>query len=980
MRRRADVSCRSRGLRVPFPRRQRRDELAASSSDAHASSRSSSARSTRRRRGAARPSSSPERRASARPGSRPSSRRAPAPRGSRSCSGARSISSARSCRTSRSSRRCVRSESLRARPGSQLRVFEETLALLTERAAAAPVLFVLEDLHWADTSTLDLVVFLAHNLDERRLALLATYRADEPASAERVRRLADGVRRSGSALVLELGPLGRRGADGAARGPRRQAAARGGADGRDRRPLGGQPVLRRGAACRRRRSRAASSRAACARCCCGAWPGSTLGRRRLLRLAAAAGRDVGYPLLRALAALPEHELRESLRRAVEHGVLVADQATGSFRFRHALLAEAIYATILPGEREELHGAARRGARAQRGGRRGGARAALGGGGSQRRGAGRVGRGGARGGGRLRAREAWRTSSGRSRCGIRCPTHPSRWGSTSPSSAPGPRSSPARRATRRARWSSRGERSSSSARRPARARRSCTSASAATCSKAAAATLSSAASERALELVPAQPPSPQRAQALAGHCGRVAPRWLALRGVARDRRAGARARARGRRARRQRSGRSRCSAADLAYLGRGDEGLAQLGRPCELAEEIGDPLACSGVRLAHRRAHDARTAGRVGAARGGRARGDAPHGGHAPCWPRTGSRRCSRSGSGTRRTRPAPPRSAAITASYPHMLLMLRADLEVGRGQFDAARAHLEAARSTVRETAAWRPTTLRRRARPVGAPMDGRRRGHRDGPGPGAPADGEPRSASGSAPRDCARRRSWRRSRAPAATRTPSGDGLARADLLDGARAPRPRPRRSPRTPRAGARWPRPSTTRARRVARPDPWSGAAGGLGPTRATAARRLLPLAPGRGARRRRRAAPDATASLREAHAVAARIGAQPLLRELELLAERARLDLSPPDARPPENRTWSRLLGLTPREAEVLTLVARGLHQPRDRRRARDQRQDRQRPRLPHPAQARRAEPARSGRDRPPPRPATTARHSLTPRVR
>ena len=35
-------------------------------------------------------------------------------------------------------------------------------------------------------------------------------------------------------------------------------------------------------------------------------------------------------------------------------MLVADQATGSFRFRHALLAEAIYATLLPGEREELH--------------------------------------------------------------------------------------------------------------------------------------------------------------------------------------------------------------------------------------------------------------------------------------------------------------------------------------------------------------------------------------------------------------------------------------------------------------------------------------------------------------------------------------------------------------------------------------------------------------------------------------------------
>jgi tetratricopeptide (TPR) repeat protein len=35
-------------------------------------------------------------------------------------------------------------------------------------------------------------------------------------------------------------------------------------------------------------------------------------------------------------------------------VLVADQAAGTFRFRHALLAEAIYVTLLPGEREELH--------------------------------------------------------------------------------------------------------------------------------------------------------------------------------------------------------------------------------------------------------------------------------------------------------------------------------------------------------------------------------------------------------------------------------------------------------------------------------------------------------------------------------------------------------------------------------------------------------------------------------------------------
>jgi tetratricopeptide (TPR) repeat protein len=74
----------------------------------------------------------------------------------------------------------------------------------------------------------------------------------------------------------------------------------------------------------------------------------------VLRLASAAGRDVGYQLLRATVELPDGELRDSLRAAVEAGVLVAEPPTSGFRFRHALLAEAIYATVLPGEREQLH--------------------------------------------------------------------------------------------------------------------------------------------------------------------------------------------------------------------------------------------------------------------------------------------------------------------------------------------------------------------------------------------------------------------------------------------------------------------------------------------------------------------------------------------------------------------------------------------------------------------------------------------------
>jgi len=40
---------------------------------------------------------------------------------------------------------------------------------------------------------------------------------------------------------------------------------------------------------------------------------------------------------------------------VDHGLLLPDRATGSYRFRHALIAEAAYAMLLPGEREDVHG-------------------------------------------------------------------------------------------------------------------------------------------------------------------------------------------------------------------------------------------------------------------------------------------------------------------------------------------------------------------------------------------------------------------------------------------------------------------------------------------------------------------------------------------------------------------------------------------------------------------------------------------------
>ena len=50
------------------------------------------------------------------------------------------------------------------------------IAFLEEVGRARPVLFFLDDLHWADASTLDLLVYLGTRAGGLRLLLVATYR------------------------------------------------------------------------------------------------------------------------------------------------------------------------------------------------------------------------------------------------------------------------------------------------------------------------------------------------------------------------------------------------------------------------------------------------------------------------------------------------------------------------------------------------------------------------------------------------------------------------------------------------------------------------------------------------------------------------------------------------------------------------------------------------------------------------------------
>ena len=804
-------------------------------------------------------------------------------------------------------------------PGSQLRVFEETLALLTERAASAPVLLVLEDLHWADTSTLDLVVFLAHNLDDRPLLLLATFRADEPSSAERIRRLADGVRRSGSSLVLEIGPLDREElvemlaahADDPLPATLTDAiAARS-----EGNPFFAEELFaasEEDVELPRGLRELLLQRVA----------GVDSPTESLLRVAAAAGRDVEYSLLSATAELPEPQVRDSLRQAVAHDVLVAEPGTGVFRFRHALLAEAIYATILPGEREELH--ARLADELQRSGVAAPAELA-----PHWEAAGRS----------TEALVASVEAARQAEAVFGLPEahrHLERalalW-HTVPDAAELAGADRAELCARAARLASQVGAST----RAVELARHAIGLVAQDPHRAAilhvdlgeylyeTGTYNAgfAELERAVEIAPAEPPSPERAYALASLAGGLMLGWRHQESLATSEEALALARAVG-------AGEAEVRAltvrgVDLAYLGRADEGLAELRRALQRAEELGDHWGLDRVYINFTdtltmlgRPRESARVGQTGLEAMRR------YGIHSPVLVANVIEALHASGDLDEAERLSAAALRGVTSSFPYALFIVRALVEIDRGEFDAARAHFEAADATLREDrglglydgwladlALWE-----HRWTDADAAIE---QGLAYARQPEAAQIRVQVCAKGlRAQAELAALARARRN--PDAVRT----WLSRARTLIGV-ARQAAAEASAITPNAGG-WlalAEAEYERVRGLARPESWSETAAAWDrlerpPLAAYCRWRQAEALVAAGASRR-----EASAPLREAHVVAARIGARPLLRELELLAQRARLDLASPDADSQDGeQNLEEALRLTPREAEVLTLVARG----------------------------------------------------------
>ena len=238
------------------------------------------------------------------------------------------------------------------RPGqaAQTRLFELLLGLLGRLGEQTPVGLVVEDLHWADRSTRDLLVFLARNLRHERLLLVVTFRSDEPGT-DWLRAYLAELDRGGRVRRLELSRLDRAGTLaqlvgilGAAPPAELVEAVFARAEGN---PFFTEELL---AAVRAGSSTLPATLGDLLRSRLVGLPDSS---GPVLAAVAVAGRPVSQRLLAAVTGLDDEVLLAGLRAAVGRRLLVV-LPDDDYEVRHALLREVVAADLLPGERVRLH--------------------------------------------------------------------------------------------------------------------------------------------------------------------------------------------------------------------------------------------------------------------------------------------------------------------------------------------------------------------------------------------------------------------------------------------------------------------------------------------------------------------------------------------------------------------------------------------------------------------------------------------------
>ncbi|MFC8593291.1 helix-turn-helix transcriptional regulator [Streptomyces atroolivaceus] len=234
------------------------------------------------------------------------------------------------------------------------RLFELAARLLERLSAARTVVLVLEDLHWADASTRHLLAYLFRTLRSGRLVVIGTYRADDVHRRHPLRPLLAELDRLRTVRRIELDRFSR------AEVGRQLAGILAAVP---------DPALVDDIFERSDGNAFFVEELARSLECCGDSSGLSDSLRDLLlvrvealpedaqrvaRIIAEGGSTVEHPLLAAVAGLAEDDLDEALRAAVGANLLLPAPDTEGYRFRHSLVREAVSDDLLPGERTRLN--------------------------------------------------------------------------------------------------------------------------------------------------------------------------------------------------------------------------------------------------------------------------------------------------------------------------------------------------------------------------------------------------------------------------------------------------------------------------------------------------------------------------------------------------------------------------------------------------------------------------------------------------
>jgi predicted ATPase len=243
--------------------------------------------------------------------------------------------------------------------GQRNRLFAAIADLLGAVARGRDVALVVEDVHWADATTLDCLTFLTRPRRDATVTVVVTCRWDETPLEPQVAEWLTQVRGRGRVAEIRLGPLSR---DEVAEQIAELSGSPASAPVVDElytraegnpffteqliSAMVGSPdgVLRPGAALPERLAELLLARAA----------SCSEPARTVLSALAVAGRPLNEELVEAVSGLDVDAVRGGMRELTSTRMLADGATRGAARPRHALLAEAVAAELLPGERATFH--------------------------------------------------------------------------------------------------------------------------------------------------------------------------------------------------------------------------------------------------------------------------------------------------------------------------------------------------------------------------------------------------------------------------------------------------------------------------------------------------------------------------------------------------------------------------------------------------------------------------------------------------